>query len=153
MRVVYCGSRHWNDPHAVYAVLEDLQHRFPNHVVVHGKAKGLDHMVDCIARRLGLTPEPHPALWEQFGRGAGPRRNYEMLSLGADLIVAFKEHVDMDYTLGKGGTEHMMRIALRRHVPVVHFPSCTAWRCDPTGKIVFAEERSLLALMERAALL
>jgi hypothetical protein len=49
--------------------------------------------VDLVAKRWGertsgVTVEPHPAQW-RIGKGAGPRRNAEMVAAGANLCAAF----------------------------------------------------------------
>lgn len=61
-------------------------------IIVHGKCPsgGVDKAADDWARMPwdNVTPEPHPANWDE-GRGAGPRRNAHMVSLGAHTVVAF----------------------------------------------------------------
>lgn len=107
MRILVTGSRDWKNWREVYRVLNDVCDEFdlnyasddhgntlpdPSKLkVVHGACPtGADHWVDQWAVsncNLGLS-EPHPADWS-LGRSAGPKRNAEMVALGADLCLAF----------------------------------------------------------------
>lgn len=66
-------------------------------VLVHGDAQGIDraaarHWQALNIKRPGLrTLEPHPwdQKWKTFGRGGGMVRNKYMVSLGANLCLAF----------------------------------------------------------------
>ncbi len=106
MRVIVCGGRDYADKEAITAELSLLS---PGTVVVHGGARGADAIAGEVAKALGLPVEAHPADWQRWGRGAGPRRNAEMLALGADLVLAFP---------GGRGTEDMVRRARAVGVPV-----------------------------------
>lgn len=62
-------------------------------IVVHGAAPGVD---TAVAETLTENPphervsvEAHPADWRRLGRSAGPRRNQQMIDLGAALCLAF----------------------------------------------------------------
>lgn len=60
-------------------------------VIVHGACHlgGVDRVAAQWAQRTpGADHEPHPAQWKG-GRGAGPRRNGEMVALGAVVCLAF----------------------------------------------------------------
>lgn len=106
MRVIVCGGRDYADKEAITAELSMLP---PGTVVVHGGAPGTDSIAGEVAKALGLTVEAHPADWQRWGRAAGPRRNAEMLAMGADLVVAFP---------GGRGTADMVRRAQAAGVPV-----------------------------------
>lgn len=98
MRVIVCGGRAYADKEAITAELSMLP---PGTVVVHGGAPGADTIAGEVAKALGLVVEAHPADWRRWGRGAGPRRNAEMLSLGADLMLAFPGGSAAGYVRGQ----------------------------------------------------
>lgn len=102
MRVLVTGSRDWIDDCSVEDVLSEVEsaRRTPGapFVVVHGACPtGADlYASRWVAEWRGypgegreyVTEEPHPADWSR-GRRAGPERNAYMVSLGADLCLAF----------------------------------------------------------------
>lgn len=101
-RVLVTGSRDWDDVTTIGAALEQaLIDAGPRPVlVVHGDCPGgADWHADHYARWLrgkgcSIDVERHPAQGhptQDFGPwpGAGPRRNAYMVSLGADLTLAF----------------------------------------------------------------
>jgi YspA, cpYpsA-related SLOG family len=118
-RVLFCGSRNWSDAWAIHETMTTIRHRTPSTlVVVHGAARGADWAASRVARELGVVEEAFPAEWDVYGKAAGPIRNEAMLKSGVDLVVAFKD--DFQGIDGRGGTEHMCRIAKRDGVPVWH---------------------------------
>lgn len=63
-------------------------------VIVQGECSYGEGGVDRAARdwaeqTAGVQSEGHPADWRAIGKAAGPRRNAHMVSLGADICVAF----------------------------------------------------------------
>lgn len=118
MRVIICGSRDWADPLPIERELIGLRQDWgPGVTVVEGAARGADRIAGQVARRLGIPVEEHPADWTGRGKAAGFERNKLMLSLGPSLVLAFKD--GFDTSLRRGGTEHMVRIALEADVPVM----------------------------------
>lgn len=87
-RILVTGSRTWDDWETIVAALEKLWS--PDAVLVHGNARGADRLAAAYwISREGIPPEKHDAKWNEFGRAAGPIRNKHMVSLGADICVAF----------------------------------------------------------------
>ena len=124
VRVIVCGGRNddWYCASICRALLSGLAEHYRDRlVVVHGAARGVDHMAGATARSLGIAVEEFPAGWEKHGRAAGHIRNKAMLESGADLVLAFKK--DFNWQLDRGGTEDMVRRAKAAGVPtyVVQF--------------------------------
>lgn len=69
--------------------------------IVSGTARGADRFGEKIAQLEGIPIKRFPARWEQFGKGAGFKRNIEMAKY-ADALIVFP---------GGNGTAHMRRIA------------------------------------------
>lgn len=98
-RVIVTGSRHWRCDEIASLVITRLLARFGvNLVVVHGAAPGVDSAFAEACNDSGVDHEPHPADWAKHGRGAGPKRNAEMVAAGAALCVAV--HRDIDASRG-----------------------------------------------------
>ncbi len=91
-RILVTGSRDWDDWRTITGALIQGRRDFsPDEIptVVHGCARGADFLAAQAARKLGWHVEDHPAGWERHGRRAGPRRNAEMVALGAGICLAF----------------------------------------------------------------
>lgn len=87
MRVLVCGSRHFND----YELLERTLETLDITTIIEGEARGADRLARRYAERRGLDVLPFPALWDKHGRAAGPIRNTQMLVEGRpELVVAFR---------------------------------------------------------------
>ena len=84
--------------------------------IIHGGAKGADSIAGETAQALGFKVVEFPANWSQYGKGAGPKRNQEMLNQKPDLVLAF--HPDLSRSKG---TKHMVEIARKAGVPVEVF--------------------------------
>lgn len=99
-RVLVTGSRDWDDVdrlrHQLTRVWLTVDRPF---IVVHGAcptgadAIASDWVANMLEAEMGdVREEPHEAEWRVNGRtdySAGPRRNQHMVSLGADLCLAF----------------------------------------------------------------
>lgn len=107
MRLIICGSRHFNSPIRLNLVLTrhaSWHLAAPESrplILVHGACPtGADKLVDdwfewkrlealFTDRLFGLSVERHPADWRTHGKAAGPFRNREMAEAGADRCIAF----------------------------------------------------------------
>ncbi len=112
-RVLVTGSRDWTDKTLIEFELEAIDTRWADReyeeiTLVSGACPtGADLMAEEIAKELGWTIEQHPADWGKFGKSAGPRRNAEMVNLGADWCLAFIKN----NSRGASGTAQLARDA------------------------------------------
>lgn len=117
MRVLITGSRDWPDEDIVGDAIIDLKNWYSfdwdDVVIVHGHCPtGADHYADIKAGRYGLLVERHPANWARYGKGAGPKRNSEMVDKGADIVIAFMME-------GSRGTKDCVEKAKEAGLPVI----------------------------------
>ena len=91
-RVIVTGSRVWVEKYRLEMVLNGthlaLNRAF---ILVHGGCPtGADRMADEWGRaKKGVTVKVFEADWDTYHRGAGPKRNQQMVDAGADLLIAF----------------------------------------------------------------
>lgn len=117
MNVIITGSRNWTDEVLIHETLIKLLKNDPTMQIVQGCAPGADKIADRCAIKLLIPSLNYPAYWEDEGRAAGLIRNERMLRETNPIrIVAFKD--DFDFTMKRGGTEHMCRIARAAGKPV-----------------------------------
>lgn len=95
-RVLVCGGRDYADKRRVWLVLNWLWQQNPlGLVVIEGGARGADRhaaawALTYVKNDLRVFHFQHKADWSQYGPGAGPVRNAEMLVKGRpDLVLAF----------------------------------------------------------------
>ncbi|MEH0552542.1 SLOG family protein [Streptomyces sp. B21-101] len=117
-RILVTGSRDWDDELTVEGALAAACYQQVPAVIVHGACRtGADAIASRWTRThrvIGLVEESHPALWQWHGKSAGPRRNAEMVRLGADLCLAFIRN-------GSRGASHTARLAEQAGIPVRRF--------------------------------
>lgn len=110
MRVLITGSREWRNVHLITEELYGLPR--DGTVIVHGAATGADHIAHSIALDLGYEVEPHFPNYAKYDVLVAPlMRNDKMVSLGADLCLAFP-------TSRSRGTWHCVRLAEKAGIPV-----------------------------------
>lgn len=114
-----CGDRDWEDRLAVRKVIDTFKQ---DDVVIHGDARGADRFADQEARIVELIVIPVPAMWEDYGKSAGPRRNQMMLEMRPDAVIYF--HDDLD---SSRGTKDMVLRARSAGIPTY---SHTDWLAE-----------------------
>jgi len=110
LKVLVCGSRHWDDDRKILDRLSKLP---KGTFIIQGGANGADSMAKRAAKLLGFTVWTVSAEWNKFGKAAGPTRNRRMLDLEPDLVIAFHN----DLTTSKG-TIDTINEAKRRGIKV-----------------------------------
>ena len=88
MRVLVCGSRAWEDGALIERILSSLE---SVRLVIEGEAPGADTWARPGCETLETPILAFPADWERCGRGAGLRRNQQMLDDGCPDLVTQKE--------------------------------------------------------------
>jgi len=117
MRILVCGSRHFDDFNQLNQLLADLDFRGtvgePRiKTIIEGEAKGADTLARKWGEMNGKEILKFPADWDKHGRAAGPIRNNQMLDEGKpDLVVAF-------LAKDSKGTKNMIEQAEKAGVPV-----------------------------------
>lgn len=115
-RILVTGSRDWTDRGAVVDALWrawiDLGANLET-VLVQGECHlgGADLIAKQVWQACGLPVESHPADMGPDGHILGPKRNAHMVSLGADLCLAFP-------LPSSRGTRNCMRLAREAGIPV-----------------------------------
>lgn len=110
MILLVCGGRNYTDQAKVEAVLTDLQHVHTIDVLIEGGAAGADTLAFHWADSRGIPVATVKPQWHKHGKAAGMRRNYAMLKLKPDLVVAFP---------GGKGTANMVHLANKNNIRVL----------------------------------
>lgn len=120
MRILVTGSRTWDDEATIEKAIADaiswgaanwLITTNDEVTVVHGAARnGADDIAESLCVMGDIRTEKHPADWSRFGKSAGFKRNAEMVSLGADICLAFIKD-------GSPGATHAAALAEQAGIP------------------------------------
>lgn len=87
MRLLVCGSRHFND----YNKLKEVLDAYSITSIVHGAARGADTLAGRYGKETNKPVSSYPAEWDKHGRSAGPIRNRRMLQEGLpEMVIAFR---------------------------------------------------------------
>jgi ABC-type sugar transport system substrate-binding protein len=88
VRIIVTGDRNWRCTALARRVIARLVARHGNVTILDGDASGVDTAFADAASEAGCKVLLFPADWEKYGKGAGPRRNAEMVAAGADFAIA-----------------------------------------------------------------
>jgi hypothetical protein len=109
-RILITGSRTWTDRAAIRDELAAVWGDGTAVLISGNCPDGADALCEDCWTAWGGRIERHPAQWRRYGRGAGFRRNCEMVALGADQCVAFIRD-------GSRGASHTADAAERAGIP------------------------------------
>lgn len=109
MLILVSGSRNYTDRQKVKRILELFDARA---TLLHGGAPGLDSIAKDVWEELGGNTIAEFALWNAYGKRAGPIRNQKMVDYGPDILIAFPLE-------GSRGTIDCVNRALIANIPVL----------------------------------
>lgn len=90
MRIAVVGCRHFNNR----ALFERIMKKYVKHddlIITSTKCEGADGLARKYAREQGRLILTYEALWNLYGKAAGPIRNKKMAS-ACDVVIAFWDH-------------------------------------------------------------
>jgi hypothetical protein len=118
MRLLICGSRHWNDYETIWHEVATLPSK-PKVVITGGDVngsrysqRGADLIATKVAKDMKISYQIYYADWKRYGRRAGPLRNKRMLEEGKPTFVLAFPAADSK------GTIDMIRQAEKAGIPV-----------------------------------
>jgi hypothetical protein len=91
MRVAVSGTRRTSekDIRYIWTVFDFLHDKYEIDTILHGGATGVDALADEWADENDISVERYEALWQKYGRSAGPQRNAAMLASDVEFWIAF----------------------------------------------------------------
>jgi hypothetical protein len=122
MKVIICGGRGYTLSASDRQTLTALHAQYAFSVVLSGGARGADAGGEAWAAAAGMPVQRLPADWKTYGRGAGLRRNHDLVAHCAagspGMVVAFP---------GGTGTRHCVRLAEQAGLRVLR----VGWTGEP----------------------
>ena len=112
-RVVVAGCRNYNNYVEAKAFIDSCLSRIKKEnkiIIVSGGAFGADFLGEKYAVENNLKIERHRALWNKYGKQAGPKRNEEMAII-SDFVICF-------WDAKSRGTKSMIYYAKKYHKPL-----------------------------------
>jgi hypothetical protein len=103
MKIIIAGSRDITDYGWLYDAIKNSQ--LPITCVISGGARGVDGLAQTWAAAHNIPCEVIPAEWKKHGKGAGYKRNTEMLEKADGLIALYDGE--------SKGAKHMIDIAYK----------------------------------------
>jgi hypothetical protein len=113
IRLLVCGSTDFSNQKHMNTVLNKFKRSNNITLVIHRGSAGADRLADLWARSKGIPVKEYKANWREYGKTAGPIRNYEMLKDGKPTVVfAFSSDK---------GTESIIEKAEKKGIHIVRF--------------------------------
>ena len=110
IKLIVCGGRDYADKEKVFATLDKIAQAKGDVFVIQGGMTGADKLAADWAASRGFPCAEVQALWDYFGKAAGPKRNLWITMLGPQGVVKFP---------GGVGTASMAAIARDLGLPVM----------------------------------
>ena len=88
MRFAIIGSRYFSNSNFMDKILDPYRELGNMDEIVSGGAKGADLLAKQYAEKHNIKYTEFPALWNQYGKSAGYKRNIQIVD-HSDMIIAF----------------------------------------------------------------
>jgi len=109
-QIIITGGREFSDVETEWRVLDNVLAKYPDMVLLHGGAQGVDRIGSAWAKRRNVPQVEFKPDWNKFGKAAGYRRNEEMVRQTAPkAVIAFP---------GDASTKHCIETATKQGVRV-----------------------------------
>jgi hypothetical protein len=94
-RILMFGDRDWSDKEMINEITVNLIDKYDNDgfMVIAGGARGADEICEEVAKSFGIHVARVDALWDHYGRAAGPIRNNYMLYLEPHEAHGFHDNI------------------------------------------------------------
>lgn len=113
MNILCCGDRNWDNEGRIKEILE--RYAGQKTTIIHGNCRGADKQAALVGARLGYQLKAFPAMWQIYGKAAGPIRNTQMIVEGKpDLVIAFHDNIGLSK-----GTKNMIEQARQNNIKVL----------------------------------
>lgn len=113
-RIIVAGCREYEDYEEAKVYIASCLRQLPHaqsFVFLSGGCRGADALGERFARENGFPIERYPADWKRYGKGAGLKRNLQMVEK-CDYAICFWD--------GKSrGTASLIAYAQKLHKPVM----------------------------------
>lgn len=108
--IAITGGKDVADPDTIWNALDRVLAKYPDMILVHGDAPGVEKLASRWAEARGVKQVVCKPNWEKYDRGAPYRRNEEIIRLMPRGVVAFP---------GSGITQNMIDLAKQAGIPIM----------------------------------
>lgn len=118
VKLAIIGSRVFRERELLVKTIDKFREDYDVIEIISGGAQGADKLGEEYGISHNIKTTIFPANWGKYGRGAGFRRNYDIIK-ACDIVIAFWD--------GKSaGTQHSIKIAREqgKTVIIVHCTKC-----------------------------
>ena len=113
IKVIIAGGRNFDDFNKLCQVCDEFLQDQNDIEIVSGACKGADLLGEKYAAERNHQIKQFPADWRQYGKSAGPKRNFIMAAY-ADALIAFWDGES-------NGTKNMIELATKADLKVKVF--------------------------------
>lgn len=113
IKIVVAGCRNYTNYEEAKEFISNILIEFPedtDFIIFSGKSRGADKLGELYANEMNYKIKFFPALWDKYGRAAGPKRNEEMAKQ-CDLVICFWDGESR-------GTKSMISLAKKYNKPI-----------------------------------